>query len=108
MCASVLCTLYFILVSLTNFERGVGTVLDHGKLSRQFLRHSASSARQLSFVPQRPAHESRDFDLARSPDREISRDRYEIESVIKLVIGAGSVLWSARALSTAKETALEL
>ena len=61
---------------------------------------------QLSFVPQRRAHESRDFDLARSPGREISRDRYEIESVIKLVIGGDSVLWGARALSTAKETVL--
>ena len=61
---------------------------------------------QLSFVPQRPAHESRDFDLVRSPGREISRDRYEIASLIKIVIGADSVLWSARALSTAKEIVL--
>ena len=77
--------------------------------TESFLDNSFDTVRvlhQLSFVPQRRAHESRDFDLARSPGREISRDRYEIESVIKLVIGGDSVLWGARALSTAKETVL--
>ena len=77
--------------------------------TESFLDNSFDTVRvlhQLSFVPQRRAHESRDFDLARSPGREISRDRYEIESVIKLVIGGDSVLWGARALSTAKKTVL--
>ena len=77
--------------------------------TESFLDNSFDTVRvlhQLSFVPQRRAHESRDFDLARSPGWEISRDRYEIESVMKLVIRADSVLWGARALSTAKKTVL--